>query len=435
VLTKARVIIVVLAILLAVSAGINIWQGASRSPASVDEQRQPATIELMTLADHNPELKSLLINSIEIARTENPDTATNPAQTLDQFYSFIDWATFALPWNILKDQSYPLIYEQIDQSLDYFYFAVDRPLPELEGRGLYRNSLQYYEPFRSWMISFTKSWGAFLDTPGSWNNDYYKKAYEDHRFGLDRGWYEDPSKWTTFNQFFARHLASVGQRPIAQPADQSVVIAPADSVPEGVWQIDANSNLVNKDGSGIKSSTIYSIKDLLGKDSAYRDAFAGGVLTHTFLDVDDYHRYHFPVGGTIKEINIILQDDAVGGTISWSQEKNKYLLDSSTPGWQFIETRGDVIIQTEKYGLAAVIPVGMSQVSSVNFEANIQVGATFNKGDMLGYFLFGGSDCVMLFQKTAGFKITAPGNETGAYRHVLMGETFGVLNGPNFTSN
>ena len=100
-----------------------------------------------------------------------------------------------------------------------------------------------------------------------------------------------------------------------------------------MWKIDANSNLVNKDGVGVKSSTIYSIKDLLGKDSAYRDAFADGVLTHTFLDVEDYHRYHFPVGGTIKEINIILQDDAVGGTISWSPEKNKYLLDSETPGW------------------------------------------------------------------------------------------------------
>jgi phosphatidylserine decarboxylase len=127
----------------------------------------------MTLAAHNPELKSLLIKSIDIARVENPDRGTNPAQTLDEFYGFIDWATFALPWNILKGQSYPLLYEQIDQSLDYFYFAIDRPLPELQGKGLYRNSLQYYEPFRSWMISFTKSWGAYLDTPDSWNNDYY----------------------------------------------------------------------------------------------------------------------------------------------------------------------------------------------------------------------------------------------------------------------
>jgi phosphatidylserine decarboxylase len=199
-----------------------------------------------------------------------------------------------------------------------------------------------------------------------------------------------------------------------------------------VWKIDASSNLVNRYGAEVKSSTVYSIKELLGESSAYKGAFANGVLTHTFLDVNDYHRYHFPLGGTVKEINIIPQDDAVGGTISWSPEKKKYLLDSAIPGWQFIETRGYVIIQTEKYGLVAVIPVGMSQVSSVNFEKNVQVGAAFKKGDMLGYFLFGGSDCVMLFQKDAGFRLTVSGNDTDGYQHVLMGETFGVLTGaPN----
>ena len=398
------------------------------------EKHEPATVELMALADKNPELKSLLIKSIDLAKAENPDRATNPAQTLDEFYAFIDWATFALPWNILKDQSYPLLYEQIDQGLDYFYFAIDRPLPELEGKGLYRNSLQYHEPFRSWLIKFVRSWGTYLDTTGSWNNEFYKKAYEDKRFGLDRGWYEDPSRWTTFNQFFARYLKSPDQRPIAQPEDRSVVVAPADSVPQGVWAIDANSNLVNRNGVEVKSSTVYSIKDLLGKNSAYQDAFANGVLTHTFLDVDDYHRYHFPVGGTVKEIKIIPQDDAVGGTITWSPEKKKYLLDSATPGWQFIETRGYVIIQTENYGLVALMPVGMSQISSVNFEKNIQVGATFKKGDMLGYFLFGGSDFVMLFQKNAKFKLTAPMNDTNRYKHVLMGEPIGVLTGANQVS-
>ncbi len=389
---------------------------------------EPSTVELMALADQNPEFKSLLTKSIELAKVENPDRQTNPAQSLDDFYAFIDWASVCMPWNILKDQPYPLIYEQIDQSLDYFYFAIDRPLPELEGKGLYRNSLQYYEPFRSWLIKFVKSWGAYLGTTESWNNDYYTKAYEDKRFGLDKGWYEDPARWTTFNQFFSRYLKSPDQRPIAQVEDQSLVVSPADSVPQGVWEIDGSSNLVNKDGAAIKSSVVYSIKDLLGKDSSYQDAFANGTLTHTFLDVQDYHRYHFPVGGTVKEINIISQDDAVGGIISWSPEKKKYLLDASVPGWQFIETRGVVVVETENYGLVALIPVGMSQVSSVNFEANVQMGASFKKGDMLGYFLFGGSDYVMLFQKDAGFKLTAPGNGAGGYEHVLMGETFGVLN-------
>lgn len=390
------------------------------------KDHEQATQELINLVDQNQELKDLLIKSIEMAKTTNPDTQTNPAQDLEGFYSFIDWACYCMPWNILQNQSYPLLYEQIDQSLDYFYYIIDQPLTELEGRGLYRNSLQYYEPLRSWLIDFIKSWGAYLSTPDSWNDQYYQEAYADARFGLDKGWYEDPSNWNSFNDFFSRQLASPDQRPITMPDDNSVVVSPADAVPQGVWSIDDNSNLVTDDGVVIKSSVVYSIHDLLGAGSAYKDSFAGGILTHTFLDVQDYHRYHFPLGGTVKEINIIAQDDAVGGIVYWSAEKGKYLLNASVAGWQFIETRGYVIIETENYGLVALMPVGMSQVSSVNFEANVKVGDTFNKGDKLGYFLFGGSDFIMLFQKEAGFSLTAP-MEGGSYQHIFMGETYGTL--------
>ncbi|MCF8367343.1 MAG: phosphatidylserine decarboxylase [Bacteroidales bacterium] len=396
---------------------------------SVDHQ--PATLELIALADQNPEFKSLLIKSIEIARIENPDKKTNPAQNLDEFYLFIDWACVCMPWDILKDQSYPLIYEQIDQSLDYFYFAIDRPLPELEGLGLYRNSLQYYEPFRSWMIEFIKSWGAFLSTTESWNNDYYLKALQDQRFGLDKGWYEDPSNWKTFNQFFSRYLKSPDQRPISSPGDASVIVSPADAEPQGVWGIDNNSDLITSKGVAIKSSVVYSISDLLGEGSAYQAAFANGILTHTFLNVQDYHRFHFPVSGTVLEMKIIAQDDAVGGIITWSPEENKYLLNDTVPGWQFIETRGYMIVQTENYGVVALMPIGMSQVSSVNFEDNVHVGDNFTKGDPMGYFLFGGSDFVMLFQEEAGFQITAPDDGNGGFQHLFMGEAYGKLTGAN----
>jgi len=35
----------------------------------------------------------------------------------------------------------------------------------------------------------------------------------------------------------------------------------------------------------IKLVRYYNIEDLLGNDSEYKDAFANGVLTHTFLNV------------------------------------------------------------------------------------------------------------------------------------------------------
>lgn len=390
-------------------------------------RHEPITEELISMVEHNAELKSMLVESIEKTTKINPDRVTNPVRTLDEYYSFIDWAAKAMPWSILPNAPYASLYDQIDQSLDYFYFVNDQPLAGLKGRGYFNNSLQYHEPYRSWLISFTKEWGLYLSKEGSWNDAYYKKALEDDRFGLNKGWYEDPSNWKTFNDFFARYLKSPDQRPIAARNDPSVVAAPADSKPQGVWTIDKNSTILPANGVTIKSGVFRSVAVLVGEGSAYKDAFANGTLTHTFLDVNDYHRYHFPVDGTIKEVRIIQSDDAVGGYLTWDPKAGKYALDANTPGWQNIETRGCVIIETKQYGLVALLPIGMSQICSVNFEKNVKAGTAVRKGDMLGCFLFGGSDFVMLFQSKAEFTLTAPKESKSGYKHILMGEDYGRL--------
>jgi phosphatidylserine decarboxylase len=84
----------------------------------------------------------------------------------------------------------------------------------------------------------------------------------------------------------------------------------------------------------------------------------------------------------------------------------------------------------------------MGLVSSCNFEKNVTVGSMHKNGDMLGYFLFGGSDIIMLFQEKAGFRIMTPTEDTTAsqlssdpgsrvttYKHILMGEKYGILSG------
>jgi phosphatidylserine decarboxylase len=184
---------------------------------------------------------------------------------------------------------------------------------------------------------------------------------------------------------------------------------------------------VHGKGVMIKSRVFKSVAELIGEGTAYKNAFANGTLTHTFLDVNDYHRYHFPIGGTIKEVRIIQSDDAVGGITTWDAKIKKYVLDANTPGWQMIETRGCVIIETKEYGVVALLPIGMSQVSSVNYEDTVKVDNTVKKGDMLGYFLFGGSDFVMLFQSKVDFKLAVPQESRKIYKHVLMGEQYGTL--------
>lgn len=391
---------------------------------------EPITMELISILDSNEDVKNMLVKSIEKAKEINPDKKTNPAQSLEEYYEYVDWAAKAMPWNISQNVEAEGLYEKIDQSLNYFYFINDQPLEELEGQGLYNNSLQYAEPYRTWLIDFTRQWGEYLNTEDSWNDDYYNIVYEDARFGLSEDWYEDKSNWSSFNDFFSRNLSSADQRPIASPDDSSVVVSPADSTPQGIWEIDENSNIVQKEGAVIKSRKFDSIIDLIGRESEYADDFAGGVMTHTFLDVHDYHRYHFPVGGEIKEVTYIPGDVAVGGAVTWDPESEKYILDAETPGWQMIEARALVVVETEEYGDVALLPIGMSQVSSVNFEDTVKVGATIEKGDPLGYFLFGGSDFVMIFEEEAGFEITASmtRGEDG-YDHIFMGEEYGRLTG------
>ena len=65
--------------------------------------------------------------------------------------------------------------------------------------------------------------------------------------------------------------------------------------------------------------------------------------------------------------------------------------------------------------MVALLPIGMSQVRSVNFDPELKVGAEVKKGDMLDYFLFGGSDFVVLFQQGVRFELTAPPASNGTY--------------------
>ena len=88
-------------------------------------------------------------------------------------------------------------------------------------------------------------------------------------------------------------------------------------------------------------------------------------------------------------------------------------------GYQFVQRRGLVLLDTPSQGLVCVIPVGMSVVSSVVLTA--EAGASLHKGEEIGYFQFGGSDIVVLFEKgPAEVKFTA---EVG--RHYKMGERIG----------
>ena len=397
----------------------------SPGPTTTDIRRtgkhEAITWDLIQLVEHDRQLKRLLERAIHQAAELNPDRQTNPVYSLESYYAFIDWSARALPWAISPYEAYSTLYDRIDQSMGCFYFVCDQPLAELADKGYYHNSLMYHEPFRSWMVKLTSDYGAFLSTAESWCEEYYLNALADPSFRLGEDLYEDPSNWKTFNDFFARRLKDPSKRPIDEPENDRVVVSPADAIPQGLWQIGENCHIV-QGGVAVKSGTLTDVSVLLG-ESGYARAFAGGTMTHTLLDVNDYHRYHFPVNGRVLGVSVIPGDDAPGGVITWDKAAGRYKeYGSEEYGWQSIETRGTVILELPKGGLAAIVPVGMCQVASVNFEDGVRPGAEVKKGDPLGYFLFGGSDIIMLFSREAGFSLQA---EPG--RHLETGRTYGYL--------
>jgi phosphatidylserine decarboxylase len=134
-----------------------------------------------------------------------------------------------------------------------------------------------------------------------------------------------------------------------------------------------------------------------------------------FLHPDDYHRYHVPVAGEIKEVRNI--HGRVYMDVARRPDGTLYGIDGET--YQIDQERGLIVIDSPEVGLLAVLPVGMCFVSSVKLTP--EVGARLQKGDEFGFFLFGGSDIVMLFQN----KKVAIDAEVG--RKYLQGQRIGEI--------
>ncbi len=82
----------------------------------------------------------------------------------------------------------------------------------------------------------------------------------------------------------------------------------------------------------------------------------------------------------------------------------------------YIQLQNIIFLIDSPVGLVAVLPIGMAQVSSVNLTA--EVGVTLAKGEEFGYFTFGSSDIIVIFDADSRIKITA---EIGT--HYKQGQT------------
>jgi len=322
--------------------------------------------------------------------------AIKAIQSLDDYLAWID---VLVSWAPRERGDTRLIYGKLAE----FYFFLDQePVKGLQSPISPGEGIQNLTPLSAWITSYARAWGSYLDTTDS------VKEVDSFRTNPLFQWDEympPPSGYFTFNQFFARHVKP-GMRPIAGLGDDKALISPADSTFVGSWTISERSKIYVEENKLHIKGIQWSIHQLLD-GSAYADRFRGGIFTHSFLNTFDYHRWHTPVQGRILESRVIQGQAFMDIRVKTAVVDGKsmsVLTASDGTGYQFVQTRGLVVIDSP-IGLVACLPMGMAQVSSVVITA--EVGQTLHKGEELGYFQFGGSDFVMVFERSSNVQLIA----------------------------
>jgi phosphatidylserine decarboxylase len=317
------------------------------------EKWQLVMDKLTLLLESRGDLRMALEKSLKNAGYDD-------VQTLRDYYQFLEKHLTEIPTQ-----------RTMSPDATKFHYLINRS-PD--------NILKKDEAFLEWLTEFSLAFGSFLDTTASAAD--LQTFINDPTYNI--GDYDPgPSGWLTFNQFFA-HQLKPGKRPVHGMCDDDVIVSAADSIYRGSWVIDENSFITAK---GVE----YPIRQLLA-GSPYCNEFDGGVFTHSYLDTNDYHRYHTPVRGTIRDIRKIPGSVAVEAV----RKKDGSVETTDETGFQFTQTRGLIIIESP-VGFVAVLPIGMGHVSSVNITT--VTGSSLYKGQEFGYFAYGGSDMVTLFQR------------------------------------
>jgi phosphatidylserine decarboxylase len=179
----------------------------------------------------------------------------------------------------------------------------------------------------------------------------------------------------------------------------------------GQWPVDANSSILVEDQRLSLKGLRWSLHQLLA-GSPHADRFAGGVVTHVALRTFDYHRCHAPAAGTVLEARVIQGRAWLDVKVEEASDEGgieRRIEAVEGTGYQFLQTRG-LVVQDTGAGLVACLPVGMAQVASVVITA--EVGAVLRKGEEMGYFQFGGSDFVMVFEAACRVRLAGTPGES-----------------------
>lgn len=228
-----------------------------------------------------------------------------------------------------------------------------------------------------------------------------------HNYALDVNEFADaPESFRTFNEFFYRRL-----KPHARPvvADPQAVVFPADARHLGF----ADASKIA--GVFVKGQR-FDLARLLN-DATLAKRFERGAVVLSRLCPVDYHRFHFPVAGYASAARLINGPLYSVNPIALRRHL-AYL-------WE--NRRALTTIETTNLGTVLMLEIGATNVGSIvqTYPTATQVA----KGAEKGYFEFGGSSTLLLFEpgrvRLADDLIQHSLNQTELYAHI--GDRLGTI--------
>lgn len=213
------------------------------------------------------------------------------------------------------------------------------------------------------------------------------------------------SEFVSFNDFFYRTLKE-GARKI-----EKGLVSPGDG------KILAFENVADVNEFWVKGRR-FTLKHFL-KDNQLLEKYKNASMFILRLAPNDYHRYHFPYDGTPSKSKLI---KGVYYSVSPIALNKKF-------SEVFTENKKEICsLRLDGNGEMLIIPVGATMVGSIN--STYVPEKLIRRGDEMGYFAFGGSTIVLLFDSNR-FKIDNDllvNSQNKIETSVKMGERIGVEN-------
>lgn len=227
-------------------------------------------------------------------------------------------------------------------------------------------------------------------------------------FKMDPTEFLEPiDRFQSFNDFFIRKLKSE-TRPLIQ--DDKTAIIPADA------RYLFFQNIAQTDGFIIKGQK-FSLKTLL-QDDQLAARYENGSMVIARLCPTDYHRFHFPFDTIPSQSKLIN-----GHLYSVNPVALRQNIHIFTQNKRVITS-----LQSETFGTVLFIEIGATNVGSIH--QTYTPNKPYKKGDEKGYFSFGGSSLILLFEKDriALDQDLLEASKQGVEIRALMGQSMGKTN-------